>query len=87
MGQTMPATGMDGDFDKDLDVRGMNCPLPILKTKRELASMPAGQVLRVRATDPHAVIDFMAYCEKTGHPLLRHWTEGEEFHFLLQRKS
>ncbi len=73
------------EFDADLDVRGLNCPLPILKTKKQLVTMGAGEVLRVRATDPHSVIDFQAFCDKTGHELLRRWQEGEEFHFLLRR--
>lgn len=72
-------------FDKDLDVRGLNCPLPLLKTKKELLLMAPGQVLRVRATDPHAEIDLLAYCAKSGQQLLRNWQEGEEYYFLLQK--
>lgn len=57
--------------DRILDARGLNCPLPVLKTKVLLARMQPGQVLRVTATDPHATIDFEAYCARTGHELLR----------------
>ncbi|MCS4505329.1 Sulfur carrier protein TusA [wastewater metagenome] len=57
-------------FDSDLDVRGLNCPLPILKTKKALIPLPAGAVLRVRATDPHSVIDFTAFCDKTDNTLV-----------------
>ena len=74
------------DFDADLDVRGLNCPLPILKTKKQLVLMQAGQVLRVRATDPHSIIDFIAFSDKTGNEMI-HRTEGEgEFHFWLRKK-
>lgn len=73
------------DFDQDLDVRGLNCPLPILKTKKQLVTMAAGQVLRVRATDPHSVVDFLAFCEKTEHEMIHHEETGEEFHFLLRK--
>jgi tRNA 2-thiouridine synthesizing protein A len=75
------------DFDQDLDVRGLNCPLPILKTKKQLVSMAAGQVLRVRATDPHSVVDFLAFCEKTGHEMVRHGEAGDEFHFWLRKRD
>jgi len=76
---------MTNEFDRDLDVRGLNCPLPILKAKKELVLMQPGERLRVRATDPHSVIDFMAFCEKTGHALEHHEESGEEFHFVLRK--
>lgn len=57
--------------DETLDARGLNCPLPVLKTKVQLARMQPGRVLQVLATDPHAMIDFEAYCARTGHELLR----------------
>ncbi len=75
------------DFDQDLDVRGLNCPLPILKTKKQLVTMQPGQILRVRATDPHSVIDFIAFCEKTGHELVDRHEEGDEFHFRLRKQG
>lgn len=78
---------MSADFDVDLDVRGMSCPLPILKTKKQLAVMAAGQRLRVRATDPHSPIDFTAFCEKSGNPMLRHERIDAEFHFVVAKKE
>lgn len=73
------------DFDQDLDVRGLNCPLPILRTKKELVRMAAGQILRVRATDPHSEVDFLAFSEKTGHQMVRHEAVAGEFHFWLRK--
>lgn len=57
------------DPDRVLDVMGLNCPLPILKTKMALRQLEAGQVLHVMATDPMAVVDFQAFCARTGHEL------------------
>lgn len=74
------------EFDQDLDVRGLNCPLPILKTKKQLVLMQPGQVLRVRATDPHSVIDFLAFCEKTGHEMVSRQEQQGEFHFRLRKR-
>ena len=67
-----------------LDVRGYNCPLPILKTKIALRGVPTGSVLRVLATDPMAVVDFRAYSAKTGPELLR-WSEGDELEFDIRK--
>jgi len=58
------------NFDKDLDARGLNCPLPILRTKKALGELQSGQVLRVIATDPGSVKDFAAFCKQTGNELL-----------------
>ena len=66
-------------FDSELDAKGLNCPLPVLRTKVLLNRMAPGQVLRVEATDPHARIDFEAYCSRTGHRLLH---VGESEHVL-----
>ncbi len=74
------------EFDTDLDVRGLNCPLPILRAKKALATMTSGQVLRVQATDPGSVRDFQAFAKQTGHELLSHSTAGEVFTFLLKKK-
>lgn len=57
-------------FDRYLDAKGLNCPLPVLKTKLELNRMQPGEILFVEATDPHSVIDFEAYCARTGHEIL-----------------
>lgn len=64
-------------FDHYLDAKGLNCPLPVLKTKLLLNRMQPGEILFVEATDPHSVVDFEAYCARTGHELLR-IDEGEE---------
>lgn len=77
---------MGPGYDTELDVRGLDCPLPILKTRRQLVAMDEGQVLHVCATDPHAVVDFTAFCNKTGHELIERWETGEEFHFLVRKR-
>ena len=73
-------------FDKDLDARGLNCPLPILKTKKALADMTSGQVLRVLATDPGSVRDFQAFSRQTGNVLLQQSEADKEFTFYMRRK-
>lgn len=68
--------------DALLDVQGCECPLPLLKTKVALNRLEPGQILRILATDPMAVVDLRAFCARTGHELLR-WSEQEavwEFH-------
>ncbi len=74
------------DFNKELDARGLNCPLPILKTKKALADMTSGEVLRVVATDPGAVRDFQAFAKQTGNELLAQSEENSEFIFFMKRK-
>ncbi len=74
------------DFDKDLDTRGLNCPLPILRAKKALAEMTAGQVLRIVATDPGSVKDFQAFSKQTGNDLLSHSAAGKEFTFFMKKK-
>ena len=74
------------EFHKDLDARGLNCPLPILKAKKALADMETGQVLRIVATDTGSVRDFQAFAKQTGNALLSHVQTGTEFVFLMQRK-
>ena len=73
-------------FDKDLDARGLNCPLPILRTKKALTDMQSGQVLRVLATDPGSVKDFQAFSRQTGNPLLAHAENDSEFEFFMRKK-
>jgi tRNA 2-thiouridine synthesizing protein A len=77
---------MSLDFDKELDARGLNCPLPILRTKKSLSDMERGQVLKVLATDPGAVKDFQAFAKQTGHLLLDSSQSSNEFIFFLQHK-
>jgi len=72
--------------DRELDARGLNCPLPILRTKKTLNEMPSGTVLSVLATDPGSVRDFQAFCRQTGHTLLASSENGGAFHFLLRKK-
>ncbi|HMV54104.1 MAG TPA: sulfurtransferase TusA family protein [Rhodocyclaceae bacterium] len=72
--------------DKELDARGLNCPLPILRAKKALADMTSGQVLRILATDPGSVKDFQAFARQTGNELLSENSKGDEFEFLLRRK-
>lgn len=74
------------DFDKELDARGLNCPLPILRTKKALAEMSSGQVLHVLATDPGSVKDFAAFSKQTGNELLSQAESGKEFEFFIKRK-
>jgi len=73
-------------FDKELDARGLNCPLPILRTKKALTDMTSGQVLKIMATDPGAVKDFQAFCKQTGNALLGSETAGDDFVFFMQKK-
>jgi tRNA 2-thiouridine synthesizing protein A len=72
--------------DQELDTRGLNCPLPILRAKKALGAIQSGQVLKIVATDPGAVKDFQAFSKQTGHPLLSHSEANGEFTFLLQKK-
>ena len=74
------------NFDKELDVRGLNCPLPILRSKKSLADMTSGQVLRIIATDPGAVIDFQVFSDQTGNILLSVSEINEEFTFYIKKK-
>ncbi len=74
------------DFDKELDARGLNCPLPILRTKKALADLQSGQVLKVLATDPGAVKDFQTFARQTGHALLAHDAVNREFTFFMKKK-
>ncbi|MER0203209.1 MAG: sulfurtransferase TusA family protein [Nitrosomonas sp.] len=72
--------------DKELDARGLNCPLPILRTKQSLAGMVSGQILRIVATDPGSVIDFQVFAEQTGNELLSLSEVDKEFIFLLKKR-
>ena len=73
-------------FDRELDVKGLSCPLPILRTKKTLAEMSSGQVLRVLATDPGAVKDFQAFAKQTGNHLLANAEAEQVFEFYFKRK-
>lgn len=74
------------EFDRDLDVKGLNCPLPILRTKKTLAEMESGQILRVLATDPGSLKDFPAFAKQTGNELVADGQDDRTFIFFLKRK-
>jgi tRNA 2-thiouridine synthesizing protein A len=73
-------------IDRELDARGLNCPLPILRTKKSLNDMIPGQVLKVVATDPGSVRDFQAFSKQTGNQLLSSTELSGEFQFLMRKK-
>ncbi|MBK1701326.1 sulfurtransferase TusA family protein [Thiococcus pfennigii] len=72
-------------FDQELDASGLNCPLPILRAKKTLASLSSGQVLHIIATDPGSVKDFDAFAKQTGNELIESREEGGKFHFLIKK--
>ena len=74
------------NFDKELDARGLNCPLPILRAKKALTDMQSGQVLKIVATDPGSVKDLQAFAKQTGNELLSQADANKEFTFFLKRK-
>lgn len=73
-------------YDKDLDARGLNCPLPILRAKKALGDMISGQVLRILSTDPGSEKDFQAFAKQTGNDLLSHSEADKVYTFLLRKK-
>ena len=74
------------DANRDLDTRGLNCPLPILKAKKALAEMESGQLLKVIATDPGSMRDFQAFARQTGNELVEQTTAADEFIHVLKRR-
>ena len=73
------------DFDQELDARGLNCPLPILRAKKALNGMDAGETLKIVSTDPGSVKDFEAFASQTGNELLDSTEEDGEFHFMMKK--
>ena len=73
------------NFDQELDARGLNCPLPILRAKKTLNAMSGGQILKIMATDPGSVKDFEAFAKQTGNELLDSSEVEGEFHFMLKK--
>jgi len=71
---------------KEIDTRGLNCPLPILKAKKALADLQSGEVLRVLSTDPGSVRDFQAFARQTGNELVEQSTAGDDFVHYLRRR-
>ena len=74
------------NIDKEIDTRGLNCPLPILKAKRSLNDMASGQLLRVISTDPGSLRDFEAFARQTGNELVEQQTRDDEFIHVLRRR-
>jgi tRNA 2-thiouridine synthesizing protein A len=74
------------NFDKELNARGLSCPLPIVKTKKSLADMTTGQVLKVIATDCGAVKDMQAFADQTGNTLMSSAEENGEYIFFMKKK-
>lgn len=73
-------------FNAEVDAIGMNCPLPILRTKKALATMQSGEVLKIKATDAGAAHDFPAFAKQTGNELIAATTEGEVLVFYMKRR-
>ena len=73
------------NFDQELDARGLNCPLPILRAKKTLNAMTGGQILKIMATDPASLKDFEAFAKQTGNELLDFSEVEGEFHFTLKK--
>ena len=74
------------DIHKEIDTRGLNCPLPILKAKKALADMVSGQLLKVVATDSGSLRDFQAFAKQTGNELVEQQTVGAEYIHVLRRR-
>ena len=74
------------EVSKELDTRGLNCPLPILKAKKALADMVSGETLRVTSTDPGSVRDFQAFARQTGHALVEQTSGGADFMHVLRHR-
>jgi TusA-related sulfurtransferase len=81
-----PPTGSTMQAHKEIDTRGLNCPLPILKAKKALAEMASGDVLKVLATDPGSIRDFQAFSRQTGNELIEQTSAGDEFVHYLRRR-
>lgn len=71
--------------NQTLDARGLNCPLPILRTKKSLTALQSGETLKVVATDPGSLKDMVAFCNQTGHTLLSSGQSGADFEFMIRK--
>jgi len=74
------------NIDKEIDTRGLNCPLPILKAKKALTDMQSGQLLKVVSTDNGSVRDFQAFSKQTGNELVEQQTVGSDYIHVLRRR-
>jgi tRNA 2-thiouridine synthesizing protein A len=83
----LPAAAMPETNETVLDVRGLQCPLPVLRARKAIQRLTSGALLRVLATDPSTVKDFRAFCQAAGHELLESESEAGEFHFLLRKRG
>lgn len=81
----MTANTLENRDVVELDLKGLNCPMPILKTKQALMRAEVGDVIRVMATDPHSEVDFKAYLIRTHHKLLDFSVEGDVYIFLIEK--
>jgi tRNA 2-thiouridine synthesizing protein A len=75
------------DFDSELDASGLNCPLPILRAKKAITALDAGQVLKIIATDPGSVKDFEAFCKQTVNELQSSGEENGKFVFMIKKAA
>lgn len=75
------------DFDSELDASGLNCPLPILRAKKAISALDAGQLLKIIATDPGSVKDFEAFCKQTGNELVSSGEEDGKFVFAIRKAA
>jgi len=73
--------------DHTLDAKGLNCPLPILKARKALKDVAAGETLEILSTDPGSVADFQAFCRQTGNELLESTNDDTVFRFLIKRQA
>ena len=73
-------------IDKEIDTRGLNCPLPILKAKKALAELHSGQVLKVVSTDAGSVRDFQAFAKQTGNEMIDQETVDADYIHVLRRR-
>lgn len=74
-------------YQKEVDATGLKCPLPILRCKKAISELKAGEILKIVATDTGAVKDFQAFCKHTGHELLELITENDTFTFYIQKRA
>ncbi|MDR5779869.1 MULTISPECIES: sulfurtransferase TusA family protein [unclassified Caballeronia] len=74
------------EVHKEVDARGLNCPLPILRAKKALADMTSGQILKVLATDPGSQRDFAAFAKQTGNEIVEATAQDKTFVFLMRRR-
>ncbi len=74
-------------YNKEVDARGLNCPLPILRAKKALADIQTGDILRVLATDPHSERDFAAFAKQTGNEIVQHGKSENMFVYYMRKRT